>query len=205
MAWEQVARQSVRVPKTPNDNEVPMARPSSPLLRLAILAPVLALPACAEKAPPGAPPAPVPYAEAILYNTQGQQSGKVTLIPNNGMLDGKISVTGLTPGDHGMHIHTVGKCTLPDFASAGGHLNPDGKQHGTQNPGGPHQGDLPVLTVSSSGAAEATFMTHTSFDALFDADGSSFVVHEKTDDMKTDPSGNSGTRQLCGVLYKKMP
>lgn len=183
-----------------------MARFRSPFRLAAILVPILALPACAEKAPLGAVPAPVPYAEAILYNTQGQQSGKVTLTPNNGMLDGKIIVTGgLTPGDHGMHIHTVGKCTLPDFASAGGHLNPDGKQHGTQNPMGPHQGDLPELTAFSSGGAEATFMAHTSFETLFDVDGSSFVVHEKADDMKTDPSGNSGGRILCGVFYKKLP
>lgn len=184
-----------------------MTRSFSPLTLLAIMAPILALPACAQKAPLGAAPAPAPYAEAILYNTQGVRSGTVTLMPANGMLNGKIDIVrgGLTAGEHGMHIHTTGKCTLPDFVSAGSHLNPDGKQHGTANPAGPHQGDLPILVADATGSASMTFMAHTSLETLFDMDGAAFVVHEKTDDMKTDPTGNSGGRVLCGVLYRKMP
>ena len=183
-----------------------MTRSTSPLSLIAIMAPLLALQACAQKAPPGAPPAPTPFAEAILYNTQGVRSGTVTLIPANGMLNGKIDVIrdGLTPGQHGMHIHATGKCTLPDFASAGTHLNPDGKQHGSENPSGPHQGDLPILVADSTGSASMTFMAHTSLEMLFDMDGAAFVVHEKPDDMKTDPTGNSGGRVLCGVLYRKL-
>jgi len=178
-----------------------MAR-SLPLILLAL--PMLAMAACSAKAPIRPLPAAAPYAEAILYDTKGKQSGKVTLTSANGMLDGKISVTGgLAAGDHGMHIHTIGKCTLPDFASAGGHLNPDGKQHGTQNPSGPHQGDLPMITAGADGSGSASFMAHTSLDALFDTDGSAFVVHAAADDMKTDPTGNSGGRVLCGVLYRK--
>lgn len=148
--------------------------------------------------------APTPYAEAILHDAAGQVVGKVTLLPEGDMLEGSISVTGgVAPGQHGMHIHTVGKCTAPDFTSAGGHLNPTGKQHGLDNPLGAHQGDLPMLTADAKGAGSLDFMAHSSFDALFDADGSAFVIHAAPDDMKTDPTGNSGARVLCGVFEKK--
>jgi Cu-Zn family superoxide dismutase len=181
-----------------------MLNTPSPLLLAAIAGASLTLGACGAKAPPGAPPPPVPYAEAILYDGTGQQRGKVTLTPDNGMLKGTIEVaSGLTPGDHGMHIHTIGECKLPDFVSAGGHLNPDNKQHGSQNPAGPHQGDLPLLNAFSSGGASASFTAHTTLDAIFDPDGSAFIVHAGADDMKTDPTGNSGGRVLCGVFYRK--
>jgi Cu-Zn family superoxide dismutase len=164
----------------------------------------LALAACAAKAPPGAPPPAVPFAEAILYDTTGQQVGKVTLIPQGDTLAGTIAVRrGLKAGAHGMHIHTIGKCTLPDFASAGGHLNPEGKQHGLNNPMGAHQGDLPLLVADASGAASLNFTVRTNLATIFDDDGAAFVVHADPDDMKSDPSGNSGGRVLCGVLYRK--
>ncbi|BAK66233.1 superoxide dismutase [Cu-Zn] [Sphingobium sp. SYK-6] len=180
-----------------------MARLSS-LPHAATAIALLALAACAQKAPPGAPPPPVPYAEAILYDNTGLPMGKVTLLPQGEALAGSITVRGgLTPGNHGMHIHTIGECKLPDFTSAGPHLNPTSAQHGTQNPAGPHQGDLPMLTADARGEASLKFTAHTSLTALFDLDGASFVVHADPDDMKTDPTGNSGARVLCGVLYRK--
>jgi Cu-Zn family superoxide dismutase len=99
-----------------------------------------------------------------------------------------------------MHIHSVGKCETPDFKTAGGHLNPTMKQHGVDNPMGSHQGDLPELSIGADGSGHGVFTAHTSLAALFDADGASFVVHAAADDNKTDPSGNSGARVLCGVL-----
>ena len=159
---------------------------------------------CAAKAPPGAPPPPVAYAEGILYNADGAHTGTVTLTPEGDHLKGYVEVTGgLAAGAHGMHIHTVGECKLKDFASAGGHLNPTGKQHGMQNPNGPHQGDLPMLTADAGGMGKSSFTAPTTLDTLFDADGSSFVIHAGVDDMKTDPAGNSGARVMCAVLYRK--
>ena len=173
-------------------------------ISLTTLTASLALAACSAKAPLTAPPPPVSYAEAILYDGQGVKSGRVTLTPRGETLAGTIEVkTGLTPGAHGMHIHAVGQCTLPDFASAGPHLNPGGHQHGTANPMGPHAGDLPALQVGADGTAQAAFVANTTLEQLFDADGAAFVVHAAPDDMKTDPSGNSGARILCGVLYAK--
>ena len=183
-----------------------MPQISAPFQIAAAVGLALALQACGAKAPAGPLPAPVPYAEAILYDSTGQRTGMVTLTAEGGRLQGKIQVTnGLTPGAHGMHIHEIGKCTLTDFTSAGGHHNPHGRQHGLTNPNGSHAGDLPMLVANPRGAASTTFTVNSTLDALFDIDGAAIVIHADPDDMKTDPTGNSGARVMCGVLYRKMP
>lgn len=143
-----------------------------------------------------------PVAWAKLFDAQGREAGRVKLTAGEHGLNGMVDVTGITPGAHGIHLHTTGKCEAPGFTTAGGHLNPDGKQHGLQNPQGSHQGDLPDLIVGADGKGHAMFTAHTSEATLFDADGAAFVVHAAPDDGKTDPSGNSGARILCGVLEK---
>jgi superoxide dismutase, Cu-Zn family len=111
------------------------------------------------------------------------------------------TLMGLTAGAHGIHLHTVGRCDAPDFASAGGHFNPTARQHGMQNPMGPHAGDLPGITANASGQASVDLTsTQTTIAALLDADGTAIVVHAAADDQRTDPSGNSGGRVACGVL-----
>lgn len=141
-----------------------------------------------------------PAAQARLVDSAGKEAGRVTFMVMGDMLTGVVNASGLTPGVHAMHIHAVGKCEGPAFTSAGPHLNPDAKQHGLENPLGAHQGDLPELTAGADGKAHATFTARTTLPALFDADGAVFVVHAAADDNKTDPSGNSGARILCGVL-----
>jgi len=112
-----------------------------------------------------------------------------------------LQVSGLPAGDHGVHIHAVGKCDGPKFESAGAHWNPRDKLHGLENPQGPHAGDMPNLTVGEdgSGIVNAT-LPGTNVEALFDEDGAAVVVHAKKDDQKTDPSGDSADRIACGVL-----
>ncbi len=91
-------------------------------------------------------------------------------------------------------------------ASAGGHLNPHGKQHGMENPQGSHLGDLPNLSIGADGKGSFSVPLNGSpaeIEALlFDADGTALVVHAKPDDYRTDPSGNSGPRIACGVLTR---
>jgi superoxide dismutase, Cu-Zn family len=104
-------------------------------------------------------------------------------------------------------VHTVGKCDPPDFASAGGHLNPDMKKHGKENPDGPHAGDLNNLEVGADGTAKASFVDSKVTlgdgpNSLFHDGGTALVIHEKADDYKTDPSGNSGPRIACGPIQK---
>lgn len=108
-------------------------------------------------------------------------------------------------GVHGIHLHMIGQCTAPDFASAGGHWNPTGAMHGSDNPQGAHKGDLPNIKLDAKG--DGTVSAHISgvklregANALMDADGAALVLHAAADDYRTDPSGNSGARIACGVL-----
>ena len=146
-------------------------------------------------------------AEAALKDKDGKDVGRATIIETGEGV--RIAVTGyrLPPGAHGLHIHAVGRCDPPQFASAGGHFNPAGKQHGTQNPAGSHAGDLPNLEVAASGEGgiDATTKLVTlgpGPTSLLGPAGTSLVVHAAADDYKTDPSGNSGDRIACGVITR---
>jgi superoxide dismutase, Cu-Zn family len=110
--------------------------------------------------------------------------------------------TGLPEGVRAFHIHAVGACE-PPFQSAGGHFNPDGHEHGMENPQGMHAGDLPNLHVPASGELTVEyFVVGLSLDDLFDDDGTSFVVHDGADDYATDPAGDAGPRIACGVVSR---
>lgn len=142
--------------------------------------------------------------DAALRTANGLPAGNAQLVRTGSTLSIAVAVVGLTPGEHGFHLHTAGSCTAPDFASAGGHLNPGGKHHGALADGGKHLGDLPNLTVASNGTGSLVADLDGDADALlaqlFDADGTAVVVHAGADDYRTDPSGNAGGRIACGVL-----
>ena len=143
-----------------------------------------------------------------LKNAGGQVVGNATLIQQATGVQVRVQVSGLEPGQHGIHLHTVGKCEAPDFASAGGHFNPTAKKHGHDNPEGPHAGDLgnpPNMTVGTDRTGVLTATTNlvtlaSGANSLMDADGSALVIHAGPDDNKTDPAGNSGGRVACGVI-----
>ena len=81
-----------------------------------------------------------------LVNAGGQPIGTVRAWQTAGGVTFRIAAAGLPHGIHGIHVHAVGRCDPPDFASAGPHWNPTGKKHGFNNPPGPHAGDLPNVT-----------------------------------------------------------
>jgi Cu-Zn family superoxide dismutase len=116
----------------------------------------------------------------------------------------RVQAAGLPAGHYGVHFHAVGRCDGPSFTSAGPHWNPTGRQHGRLNPAGHHLGDLDNLDVDASGAGRMEFTvaggSTSGPNGLFDADGTSLVIHAGPDDYRTDPSGNSGARLACGVL-----
>ncbi|WP_343519719.1 superoxide dismutase family protein [Sphingomonas sp.] len=140
-------------------------------------------------------------ATASLQKADGTPAGSAIATVTPEGLSVAVSVTGITAGDHGVHVHMTGKCEGPKFETAGSHWNPNSTKHGLENPDGAHAGDMPNLTVADDGTGTLTFVLKSGTMAqLLDADGSAFVVHAGPDDQKTDPSGNSGDRVACGVF-----
>lgn len=146
-------------------------------------------------------------AAADLRNAAGHSVGTAHFTQVGGVVRIVLEARGLPPGLHGVHIHAVGKCDPPDFTSAGPHFNPTNAQHGALNPQGSHAGDLPNLDVAPDGTGRLETATEqlslgSGPTSLWDADGSSLVVHAAPDDFKTDPTGNSGARIACGLVTK---
>lgn len=148
--------------------------------------------------------AAVPVASALLVAADGSARGQAWVVDRDGRWEIRVDAEGLTPGPHGTHLHTVGECVAPGFTTAGGHLNPHGRMHGSENPQGMHLGDLPNLTAGADGKgslivplADNPAQLRTE---LFDADGTAVVIHAGPDDYRTDPAGDSGSRIACGVL-----
>lgn len=133
-----------------------------------------------------------------LKNAQGGDVGTAKVTGKSRGTQIHLNVKNLPPGTHAIHIHESPKCEAPGFQSAGAHLNRDQKQHGMQNPNGHHTGDLPNFEVKQDGTAKTKIIAkNVGADTLR---GVSLVIHEKADDNKTDPSGNSGARIACGVI-----
>ena len=109
-------------------------------------------------------------------------------------------IENLTPGQHGFHIHEKGDCSTADAASAGGHFNPTHQHHGGPNTTERHAGDLGNIDADASGKAHLDWKGKLKLSGDDSIIGKSVVVHEKADDLKTDPAGNSGARIACGVI-----
>ena len=163
-----------------------------------------ALSGCATTGKPATETLRAPDAQAQLHDARGADRGRVDIFKDGSGLRLELVARGFGAGTYGMHVHAVGQCTPPDFASAGPHWNPTGAQHGRDNPLGAHHGDLPNLVVEPGAIGRATLKlvgTRLAGEGgLLDADGAAFVIHAQADDLKTDPSGNSGARIACGVI-----
>jgi Cu-Zn family superoxide dismutase len=158
-------------------------------------------------APPAEPAVTSPAAEsavAELQPTQGNTaSGKLQLVATNPGVHITGQVSGLKPNSaHGIHIHETGDCSAPDAKSAGAHFAPKGQPHGAPGPGS-HVGDLGNIQSDAEGVAQvdihaeqATLRTGADTDVI----GKAIIVHAQEDDLKTQPSGNSGDRIACGVI-----
>jgi len=139
---------------------------------------------------------------AVLHPTKGSMvEGTVTFTRSGDEIKIVADVTGLTPGKHGFHIHEFGDCSSPDGISAGGHFNPTNNPHAGHDAAQRHEGDLGNLEADGSGKAHLeltdTMMTMSGQNSII---GRGVIVHEKEDDLKSQPVGNAGGRIACGVI-----
>ena len=161
--------------------------------KLALLLPLLVV-GCVTDEPQGGAPMP-------LINASGQTIGSVRAWQTAGGISFHVRASGLAHGVHGIHVHPIGRCDPPDFASAGTHWNPTNKQHGLNNPNGPHAGDMPNVTVAANGVLDQTVvLPNATMAQLLDADGSAIMIHANADDYVSQPSGNSGPKIACAVI-----
>jgi Cu-Zn family superoxide dismutase len=179
-------------------------RPVLPLLALALIAGCAtsgSSPASSASQSAGSSPG---SAQATIRDQNGRVLGTLTLTESGQGFVTTGTLEHLSPGTHGIHIHTIGACT-GTFTSAGGHWNPTGHQHGFDNPMGPHLGDLQNIVAAADSSADVAVSNRgggflRGVGGLLDGDGASIVVHSGPDDYRTDPAGNSGARVACGVL-----
>jgi Cu-Zn family superoxide dismutase len=136
-----------------------------------------------------------------IVDSKKRRVGTVRTRLEKGRVMVDLDTIGLPPGVHGVHIHEVAKCEAPSFESAGDHWNWTHKKHGHKAKQGHHAGDLGNLVVGRDGKGQATFtMSLKDWDPKVRG-GLPIIIHAKPDDEKTDPTGKSGARIACGVLY----
>lgn len=148
-------------------------------------------------------------ANATMIDSKGNKLGVAKLTETTEGVKIRLELKNVPAGEKAIHIHEVGACDVPNFETSGSHFNPEGKEHGFENPKGAHAGDLPNIVPKEDGTVNVELlaknvtlqkgMPH----SLFDEDGSSLIIHEGPDDYKTNPSGNSGSRITCGVIEMK--
>jgi len=148
---------------------------------------ILSLTAIQARAQSPEEKSPTPLkAIAVIHPTAGNKvSGTVTFTEVADGVQIQAEITGLTPGNHGFHVHQFGDCSAADASSAGAHFNP------TNN-----------IEADASGSAKLDYVDH-HISVANDKEsviGRSVVVHVKADDLKSQPAGDSGARVACGVI-----
>jgi superoxide dismutase, Cu-Zn family len=144
----------------------------------------------------------VQKAIAVMSPTAGSKvSGTVTFTKSGNGVKIVAELNGLTPGKHGFHIHEFGDCSDPKAESAGGHYNPTKDPHAGHDAEKRHVGDLGNIEADASGKARLELtddeMQFTGEKGIL---GRGLIVHEKADDLKTQPTGDAGGRLACGVI-----
>jgi Cu-Zn family superoxide dismutase len=144
----------------------------------------------------------VTMAVAVVHPLgENKVKGKVTFTQKDGGVEIVGEFSGLTPGEHGFHVHEFGDCSMADGKCAGGHFNPTGAPHGGPDSEHRHVGDLGNITAGADG--KATYKRLDKLAALngpHSVIGRSVILHAKADDLKSQPSGDAGDRIGCGTI-----
>jgi len=150
-------------------------------------------------------PVAQPTASATMSSASGSTANGTASFTQTGdmMVRMSIEMTGLTPGEHALHLHENGDCSAPDATSAGGHWNPSGMSHGKRGEGEFHAGDVINLTADADGNvswSEEIEGWTIGGDESTNILGKGIIVHATLDDFTTQPTGAAGGRVACGVI-----
>jgi Cu-Zn family superoxide dismutase len=134
-------------------------------------------------------------------------TGNIVFTQEEGIVTMIAVLSGLTPGEHAIHIHDKADCSSDDGKSSGGHWNPTAQPHGKWGDAtGYHKGDIGNFTANSDGRATMTKITDEwcigCGDATKDILGKAIIVHEGIDDFTSQPSGAAGARVSCGGIIE---
>lgn len=147
-------------------------------------------------------PQTITKAVAVLSPTKDQKASGIvtfTAVEHGVRVAGEFS--GLTPGKHGFHVHEFGDCSAPDAASAGGHYNPTGMPHSMPASADRHVGDMGNIEAGEDGRGRIDYVDEMlSLNGEHSIIGRGLIVHEKEDDLTTQPTGAAGARVACGVI-----
>ncbi len=144
------------------------------------------------------------FGMAVMVPTQGNEVyGIVSMQESDDGLQLKGKIIGLTPGLHGFHIHEFGDLSDRSGKSAGDHFNPTGGKHGPPGSEDSHAGDLGNVEANHDGVAMVDIKAKNL--KLHFILGRSLVVHEKADDLESQPSGDAGGRLAVGVIGVASP
>lgn len=144
---------------------------------------------------------------ALEPKSDSNVAGEVVFSQKEGTVFMTATMSGLTPGEHAIHLHETADCTAADGSSAGGHWNPTFKPHGQWGAeAGYHSGDIGNFMADENGNATVEFNTDQwcldCDDATKNIIGKGVIVHQGMDDFTSQPSGNAGARVSCAGIIE---
>jgi len=139
--------------------------------------------------------------------SDSEVSGEVSFVEKDGEVTMTANFSGLTEGEHAIHIHQTADCSAADGSSTGGHWNPTNEPHGKWGDAkGYHKGDIGNFTAGSDGKGMVEFSTDQwcigCDDENKNIEGKGLIVHQGTDDFTSQPSGAAGARISCAGLIQ---
>tara|TARA_R110000737_G_scaffold163113_1_gene190769 strand:- start:152 stop:742 length:591 start_codon:yes stop_codon:yes gene_type:complete len=149
--------------------------------------------------------------EAIKFmmepKSDSNVKGEVSFTEEDGEVKMMAMLSGLSEGEHAIHIHQTADCSSADGKSTGGHWNPTNEPHGKWGAEeGYHKGDIGNFTADAEGNATVEFSTDQWCIGCDDENknivGKAVIVHQGVDDFTSQPSGDAGARVSCTGIIK---